>query len=215
MTASRSAVLLESAFAELDQAASRRLMKEIASGGIQQSVFVDYLAAEAAFVRTAARFVGYCIYSETDWDRANAHIGSLMSLVTEQRSFFEAELPETDGLFETVDTALGGFVQGQIENHGYPAAIVSMFAAETLYLRWCSEALATGSDTVAERGTAAQRWLDMHVTEKFRNQVALYAAIVDDIPHSISDAELTIWFIEMLAAENRFHDLPYARTDAR
>ena len=69
---------------------------------------------------------------------------------------------------------------------GRAAALVGMYAAETLYLSWCREAAAVKVD----REPALQDWVDMHVAPPFVSQVAVLACEVDAMPESVTDEEI-------------------------
>lgn len=98
-----------------------------------------------------------------------------------------------------------------IASDGYAGAIVDMFAAETLYLEWCSRAAASRT---LDPEIALDAWIALHITPAFHNQVAALGVFVDRLPvtHAeggASDEQLDALFAAMLAAEDTFHDAIY------
>lgn len=205
--AGRAAALVARCSAELDASASVPLLARMADGTISDPAFGRYLAIEHAFVRTAARLAGYCLWQQPEWSRAERHAEAVADLVGPQSVYFadlratrpvdEAGLPallaRASVLEATVTTAL--------DEGGYAGVVTSLAAAETLYLRWCTRA----TERAVPRPDDVQRWIDLHVTDGFRAQVAFLHQLVDELPSDVTDDRLDGWFVAMLRAEDAFH----------
>lgn len=205
--AGRAAALVARCSAEVDASASVPLLARMADGTITDPAFGRYLAIEHAFVRTAARLAGYCLWQQPEWSRAERHAEAVADLVGPQSVYFadlratrpvdEAGLPallaRASVLEATVTTAL--------DEGGYAAVVTSLAAAETLYLRWCTRA----AERAVPRPDDVQRWIDLHVTDGFRAQVAFLHQLVDELPSDVTDDRLDGWFVAMLRAEDAFH----------
>ena len=205
--AGRAGALVDRCSAELDASASVPLLARMADGTISDPVFGRYLAIEQAFVRTAARLAGYCLWQQPEWSRAERHAEAVVDLVGPQSAYFadlratrpvdEAGLPallaRASVLEATVTTAL--------DEGGYAGVVTSLAAAETLYLRWCTRA----AERSVPRADDVQRWIELHVTEGFRTQVAFLHQLVDELPADVTDDRLDGWFVAMLRAEYAFH----------
>jgi thiaminase/transcriptional activator TenA len=209
--ASRSDALRERNAAVLAVSADRALMQEIATGTVSTETYARYLAVEEDFVRTAVRVAGFCLWAEPVWDRAARHGDVVTALLGEQLDYFAAlreewvaDGAELEAVLERA-SVLRRYVLDAVATGQYAAAVTGMFAAETLYLGWCTQA--SGVDAV--RPAAVQDWLDLHTSAQFQAQVDFLASLVDDLPESITDESLDTWFTGMLYAENAFHDAVY------
>ena len=207
----RAAALVARCDDALRASASVRLLAELSDGSVDAGTFARYLVAEHAFVRTAARLAGYCLWQQPEWSLAVRHADAVADLVGPQEAYFAASLADrpVDGAAATAvldhASVLRTTVVAALADGGYPAVIASLAAAETLYLRWCTEAAALA----VERPAAVQRWIDLHTTPGFRAQVAFLHELLDDLPAPVTDAELDGWFRDMLVAEDAFHASPY------
>ncbi len=202
MTPPRSAALVQRNSRALDSSRAIRFIEEMTSGTISAESFERYVAIEEAFVRTAARVAGYCVWAAPDWAAVIEHAYTLESLLGKQQDFFLSqnlvEFPVTE--------SLSAHVTESIEAFGYPVAIVSMFAAETLYSGWCRAALECRG---VRRDPAVQDWIELHTTVEFTDQVRFLGKLVDRIPFEIPNVLLDAWFESMLDAENHFHNSVY------
>jgi thiaminase/transcriptional activator TenA len=203
----RAAALVARCSAELDASASVPLLARMTDGTLDDPAFGRYLAIEHAFVRTAARLAGYCLWQQPEWSRAERHAEAVVDLVGPQSAYFadlratrpvdEAELPallaRASVLEATVTTAL--------DEGGYAGVVTSLAAAETLYLRWCTRA----AERSVPRPGDVQRWIELHVADGFRAQVAFLHQLVDELPADVTDDRLDGWFVAMLHAEDAFH----------
>lgn len=77
-----------------------------------------------------------------------------------------------------------------------------LFAAETLYLTWCTRALDGGWVPAGP----IRDWVALHAAEPFRAGSPALADQVDQIPPAVPDIALDGWFAGMLDAEIAFHD---------
>jgi thiaminase (transcriptional activator TenA) len=203
---SRSAALVERQQAALAESRAVPFIADSIAGTLSDNGFRRYLVIEEAFVLTAVRILGLVVAESESLDDARDHVVSMSNLVGEQRGYF-AGLREKfpyDGDVDALvaeSSVLSTYALGLAREHGRAAALVGMFAAETLYLTWCREALAGD----VEREPALQDWIVMHTEPAFVAQVEALAREVDTMPDSIDDAALDAWFSGMLKAENEFH----------
>lgn len=203
---SRSAELIARQQRNLDAAQRVPFIVESIDGTLRDDHFRRYLVIEEAFVLTAVRILGLVVAESESLDDATDHVASLSNLVGEQREYFAGlreQFPydgDTDELIES-SSVLSDYALGLARRDGRAAALVAMFAAETLYLSWCRAAL----DTSADREPALQEWIEMHTRPAFVAQVDALAREVD-VMNAVDDARLDEWFAGMLAAENEFHN---------
>ncbi|WP_378578461.1 TenA family protein [Nocardiopsis mangrovi] len=209
--ATRSERLLAATADELDRAAGARLLADLTAGRVDPVAYARYLLIEEGFVHTAARVLGAAVWHAPGWEAAVGHARSLHGLVTEQRDYFaraREEWPVRAGLSaegrRAADT-LSDHVLAGAADHGYPAIVVAMFAAEQLYLTWCSAA----ADRDVARPPMVQDWIELHARSPFTDQVAFLRGEVDALPADLPDATVHAWFTGMLRAEIRFHDAVY------
>lgn len=193
-------------------------MREIADGSVSPEVYGRYLRLEEDFVWTAARVYGSWIAASDSRATIAALAGAVAELTGPQASYFTEVTARWPADPVTLAPGSRGarlteHVLATVEVGGVPAAAVAMFAAETLYRRWCAEAIA---EAAPDRDPDVTAWLAMHTDPAFCAQVDWLAAIVDALPPEVADQELDAWFVGMLAAEDEFHDDAYATTeDAR
>lgn len=205
--AGRSAALVARCSGELDASAAVPLLARMADGTLDDDAFGRYLAIEQAFVRTAARLAGYCLWQQPEWTRAERHAAAVADLVGPQSRYFERLLATrpvdeaTRGDLLRRASVLEGAVTAALDEGGYAGVVTSLAAAETLYLRWCTDA---AGQPVA-RPADVQEWIDLHVTDGFCSQVAFLHQLVDELPGDVTDAQLDRWFVGMLRAEDAFH----------
>lgn len=207
----RSEQLLERNAERLERSCRVRFVTEWSDGSVLPETVARYLMIEEAFVLSAARFAGFLVYSHLDWDGVERHATTLHSLITKQRAYFD-ELRERWPVDEKADDVLASssvlarFVLERIATDGAPGAIVSMFAAESLYIRWCRTAAATPQP----RHEDVQTWIELHLEDTFAAQIRTLAAEVDDLdPIAVPDASLDEWFTGMADAEDAFHASVY------
>ena len=207
VTAGRAAALVDRCAGALDASAQVPLLAAMADGTIADDAFARYLAIEHAFVRTAARLAGYCLWQQPEWSRAERHAEAVVDLVGPQSRYFERLLAtrpvDEAGLPAVLARAsvLEATVTAALDEGGYAGVVTSLAAAETLYLRWCARA----ADRAVPRPDDVQRWIDLHVADGFRAQVAFLHQLVDELPDDVTDAQLDRWFVGMLRAEDAFH----------
>lgn len=203
---SRSAELIARQQRNLVAAQRVPFIVESIDGTLRDDHFRRYLVIEEAFVLTAVRILGLVVAESESLDDATDHVVSLSNLVGEQREYFAGlreQFPydgDTDELIER-SSVLSDYALGLARRDGRAAALVAMFAAETLYLSWCRAALHTSAD----REPALQEWIEMHTRPAFVAQVDALAREVDAM-NAVDDARLDEWFAGMLAAENAFHN---------
>lgn len=205
----RADALLSRNASALVQSAGRPLIRRMAEGTVSAEEYATYLAIEQRFVRTAAGLLGFCIWQESDWDVAVVHARSLAHLVGEQTDYFAARVTPPDSFpagADALDT-----VVADAACSGYPAVVICLCAAETLYSRWCQDAVTAHEG--APPGCAAE-WILLHATTSFAAQAEFLRSLVNRIdPVAFPDAQLDLWFKRMLAAEDTFHDSALSKED--
>lgn len=207
MTSGRSADLVERHAELLDRACGIRFVREATDGTLSAGDLGRYLLVEEAFVLTASRVLGRVVWESTSWSELLPSARSLTNLVTEQRDYFagvRTRWPVTDGAAALSRAgALSTVVLAQVAEGGRPAALTGMLAAETMYARWCTAAVAQPAD----RHPDLQAWLTLHAEPAFLGQVAALQADVDALDTAVvGDADLDRWFAAVLEAEIVFHD---------
>jgi thiaminase/transcriptional activator TenA len=204
---SRSRRLLSAWAPELDRALGMRFVREVGSGTISEAAYANYLLAEEGFVLTAARLHGLAVWDAPSWAAARRNGLAVHALVTEQAEYFRcarAAWPVPARARAELDAPdpLSAFALDAARAGGYPAIMTVLFAAETLYLTWCTRAMDGGSVTAGP----VRDWVALHAAEPFRAGVAALAEQVDRIPPAVPDTALDRWFGGMLDAEVAFHD---------
>lgn len=202
----RSAELTARQHRNLAAAQRVRFITDSIDGTLRDEDFRRYLVIEEAFVLTAVRILGLVVAESTSLDDATDHVTSLSNLVGEQREYFAGlreQFPYDGDVDELVESSsvLSNYALGLARKDGRAAALVAMFAAETLYLSWCRAAM----DKSVDREPALQEWIEMHTRPAFVAQVDALAREVDAMDE-VDDATLDAWFVGMLAAEMEFHD---------
>ncbi|WP_144754402.1 TenA family protein [Curtobacterium pusillum] len=196
----------------LARSAEVRFVREATDGTVDDDAFAAYLAIEERFVRTATRVTGYLTWAAPDWAESAAHARTVGALVGEQLGWFRATRVRwpggADHLADAVarSEVLASHVLRLTTEHGAPAAVTAMFAAETLYAGWCGRAAAQP----VERFTDLEAWIALHTAPPFAAGVRALAAAVDAIPEAIDDDTVIGWFRDTLRAEDAFHDSVYA-----
>lgn len=206
---SRSRRLLDARAAALDRALDMRFVREVRAGTISEAAYANYLLAEEGFVLTAARLHGLAVWHAPSWTAARLGGLAVHALVTEQAEYFRsvrAVWPVPAGPNPDASDPLSAFALASARSGGYPAIMTVLFAAETLYLTWCTRALEAGSVPPGPIGD----WVALHAGRRFRAGVAALAEQVDQIPPTVPDTSLDGWFDGMLDAEIAFHDAVFA-----
>jgi thiaminase (transcriptional activator TenA) len=208
-TAGRAVALVARHADLLDEACGIRFVREAVDGTLADGDFARYLVVEEAFVLTAARVLGRVVWESTGWDDLLPHADSLTNLVTDQRDYFAGlrgrwPVDPASAAAALRDSAvLSEVVLAQADAGGRAAAVAGMFAAETMYARWC----ATAAATPADRSPDLQAWIDLHTDASFLAQVDALGADIDRLdPAAITDEDLDRWFTGVLSAEITFHE---------
>jgi len=205
---SRAADLVARQQSRLTDACTVRFIRDAADGNLTDEAFRRYLVVEEDFVLTAVRVLGLVVAESTSLDNARSHVASLSNLVGEQREYFanlRARYPYSGDAAALLhrSSALSEYALGLAQTDGRPAALVGMFAAESLYLQWCRAAALVPAD----RQAALQEWIDLHTRPQFVQQVEALAREVDAMPETVTDSDLDRWFEGMLIAEIAFHEV--------
>ncbi|WAP53644.1 TenA family protein [Streptomyces sp. S465] len=206
MSRSRSEQLLEAAAPTMDRALRMRFVMEVTAGTIGDADYADYLEIEAAFVETAARLHGLAVWGAPNRTALERNARAVHALTTTQADYFR-EARAAWPVPARPDAARRGEVLSRYaldvaREGGYPAVMTMLFAAESLYLTWCTRAHERG--TVPEGAMSA--WVSLHADQTFRDGVRALAAEVDALPDDLPQERLTRWFTGMLEAEIAFHD---------
>lgn len=206
---SRSADLVTRQRENLAAACDVSFIADSIDGSLSDNDFRRYLVIEEAFVLTAVRILGLVVAESDSLDDALDHVTSMSNLVGEQREYFarlRERFPYDGDANALIDSssALSSYALNLAREHGRAAALVGMFAAETLYLSWCRAAAAVQ----VNREPALQDWIEIHTREAFVAQVDALAREVDAM--TVDDTALDEWFSGMLAAEVEFHDATLA-----
>ncbi|MBO0850849.1 MAG: hypothetical protein J2P20_15410 [Pseudonocardia sp.] len=152
---------------------------------------------------------GLAVWHAPSWTAARLGGLAVHALVTEQAEYFRsarAAWPVPAGPNPGASDPLSTFALANARSGGYPAIMTLLFAAETLYLTWCTRALDGGSVPAGP----IRDWVALHAAEPFRAGVAALAEQVDQIPPAVPDTALDGWFGGMLHAEIAFHDSVFA-----
>jgi len=206
----RSQRLLETCSGALDRALDLRFIREVHTGVIGEREYAGYLRIEEDFVETAARLHGLAVWDAPDRAALEHNAAAVHALTTEQTGYFrEARAawpvqPNLSGAALEQAGRLSGFALQAAREGGYAAVMTILFAAETLYLTWCTRAHNEGSPPP---GPIAD-WVALHARDPFRAGVEALAAQVDRLEPP--DLTLTAWFTGMLQAEMVFHDALYS-----
>lgn len=193
----------------MHRAMAMRFVQDVHDGTIGAQEFADYLTIEASFVSTATRLHGYAVWDAPDQEAMDRNAQAAYALVTEQADYFRNAvtawpMPATDGAAERAEV-LSDFAVTAARDGGYAAITTIMFAAESLYLSWCTSAHLGGRPPT---GPIAD-WVALHATEAFAAGVDALARQVDALPETDTDEQLERWFEGMLEAEIAFHDAVY------
>ena len=206
----RSQRLLEACSGTMERALSMRFVQDVARGSIGDQEYADYLEIEASFVATAARLHGLAVWDAPDWTAMERNTRAAHALITEQADYFRSAraawpVPARGGAAQRA-AILSQFAVDAAREGGYPAVMTVMFAAESLYLAWCTRAHEGGG---VPSGPIAD-WVALHADASFRDGVQALAQEVDAVPADVTDERLRRWFGGMLEAEIAFHDAVYA-----
>lgn len=219
--ASRSKRLVDQCRGHLERSKTVRFVSEASAGDLSERHFARYLAIEEAFVQTVVRVNAYCLYREPDWATVEEHAASIAALLGEQLGYFGRMRSGYGDSAENIERAvrasgcLSRYVLELVDSQGYAGAIVSMFAAETLYSEWCAKSAGERHLDILD---GADEWITLHATPAFALQAEKLAALVDRLPeetnHSsrgagASDEQMVSWFIGMLESEDAFHGSIY------
>ncbi|MEU5878715.1 TenA family protein [Spirillospora sp. NPDC047279] len=204
-TLTRSRRLLDACAPVMDRALGMRFVEEVRTGTISDQAYADYLEIEAAFVATAARLHGLAVWDAPDWTAMERNAAAVHALTTEQADYFRTTRAAwacrpRPGI---AAPALSEYALAAAREGGYPAVMTVLFAAESLYLTWCTRAHEEGN---VPPGPIAD-WVAMHAGRPFQDGVNALAAEVDALP--TPDDRLATWFTGMLEAEMTFHAALY------
>jgi thiaminase/transcriptional activator TenA len=207
----RSERIREAAGERLAESARVRFVVEASDGSLAADAFAAYLAIEEDFVHTAARIAGFALWAQEDATIGELHARTVSDLVGPQRDYFRSVRGRHPGTPQNTTRALASaelsaHVLGVTRDHGYPAAMISMLAAETLYRDWCAAAEPPAGSDLAT-------WIGLHTDAVFLDQVTALERIVDGLPGTVPDADAIRWFTAMLDAEDAFHDSVYQENE--
>ena len=193
-----------------------RFFREVAADAIADRVFARYLRIEYGFVDTAARALGYAVAKAPSFqERRRLGLG-LYGLVTDQEQVFvdafermgapgneRTGLAPRGSLFRCT-RSFSKSPNRRATRRSSPA----LWAAEWMYLTWCSAA----NKTPSSRGYIGD-WVALHAGGEFAKHVAWVRSEIDTRGPTLIEARqarLGALFEEALQAEIAFHDAPYA-----
>lgn len=208
---SRSSELVTRSAEALEEALDARFIREVSTDRISEQAYANYLEIEEAFVEHACRLHGLAAWHAPSWEAVTRHGRALHALTTEQSDYFaaaRASWPVSSNMDErsrVQAAALAHFTHQAAAAGGYPAIVTVMFAAEYLYLTWCTRAHADG---FVSAGPVAD-WVALHARAPFTEGVKALASEVDELPAEAPDDQLHTWFEGILRAEIVFHDAVY------
>lgn len=212
----RAAALLGRQAAALDAACAIAFVQQVTEGTLSDADLGRYLLVEEAFVLTASRVLGRVVWESPTWAELLPHARSLTNLVTDQRDYFSglrgrfpvdaAEAPRVLAR----SAVLSDTVLAQVAEGGRAAAVVGMYAAETMYARWCTAAAALD----VPRQPDLQAWVQLHAEPPFLDQVDALGADVDALGPEVPDGRLDRWYAAVLSAEIEFHAAALVGGDA-
>jgi thiaminase/transcriptional activator TenA len=212
---SRSRWLLDTCGVAMERALRMRFIQEVTAGTIGDTDYADYLEIEAAFVETATRLHGLAVWDAPGRAAMERNARAVYALITEQADYFRKArsvwpVAARPGAARRADV-LSEFALAAAREGRYPAVMTVLFAAESLYLTWCTRAQDRGD---VPAGVIAD-WVSLHANAAFRTGVEALAAEVDALPGDIPDERIADWFTGMLDAEIAFHDAVFAEPTKR
>ncbi len=159
---SRSERLLKAAAPVMERALRMRFVTEVTAGTISDADYADYLEIEAAFVETATRLHGLAVWSAPNRTALERNAHAVHALTTTQADYFrEARaawpVPARPGAARRAEV-LSRYALDVAREGGYPAVMTMLFAAESLYLTWCTRAHEHG----AVPDGAMSAWVALH-----------------------------------------------------
>jgi thiaminase/transcriptional activator TenA len=197
----------------MDRMLAHRFVEDVCADRLPREAFDRYLVCEGAFVETAIGIFAFATARAPDLAARRALIEVQAALAGPQMRYFEdvaarrgldlaAPLPPGAARFRDAMASLAARAP-------FLDIVAAMFAAEWMYLGWCTRAAATPS---ADPNLA--EWVALHAAPGFRAQAewlgdALDAAAEEeDLPRfGKIVANVTEW-------EIAFHDAPYADAPA-
>jgi thiaminase/transcriptional activator TenA len=203
----RAAALVRRQAAALEAACAIPFVRQVTDGSLDDDALARYLLVEESFVLTASRVLGRVVWESPTWEALLPHARSLTNLVTVQREYFAGlrgrfpvDAAEAPGVLARA-AVLTDVVLAQVAEGGRPAAVVGMYAAETMYARWCTAAAAV----TAPRQPDLEAWVQLHAEPAFLAQVDALGEDVDRIGPEVPDVDLDRWCSAVLEAEAAFH----------
>lgn len=197
--------------AVLQQMLEHRFVTDIRSDRLPQEVFHRYLAYEGAFVETAISIFSYACARAPDIATQRTLIGILDALANTQVPYFEEAFSRLK-IAPLIDapTDVAAFDSGMLviaRQSSFIDIVTTMFAAEWMYLTWCSAATQC---TITDPDL--KTWVDLHATTEFSDQAHWLKAVIDR-HGDISDTDrLAAIFERVMRLEIAFHSAAYEPT---
>lgn len=201
--------LIDSNKLEWEKMMSHKFVKEIGSGKLKNSFFIQYLNIEHSFVVDAIDHLTMAMFLTKNIDSKKYIHKILNGLLNNQNSFFikakknlneKHLLPEKANIFRKFMTSCS--------KKGYEEIIVSFLAAESIYNNWCFNEL---SKTKNNNKTYS-KWMGIHTSKSFFNQVKFFSEEAKrlNLNKDPSDKQKII-FRDTLKYELIFHDSIYIK----
>lgn len=197
----------------LQRACTAQFMSDVGSGKLGASTFRTYLAIERHFVVESARLLSAAALRSPNEETLIRHVYAAHGLVHGQLQYFSEAFrrlgdpgPIPAAGLNTAGV-LAGLAREVVASGDYWRLMVFSYATEHMYLTWC-EATLPAVDLTTEIG----RWVAMHTTTAFRERVGYLAREVDRAtPDDVVDKANHL-YRDVIEAEIRFHQAPYAGT---
>jgi thiaminase/transcriptional activator TenA len=198
-----------------DRMIGHRFCRDMGDDSIPDPVLVRYLRYEHLFVRTAVNVFAYALAKSPSPSDQEYLVGVLRGLTEDQDRYFRDTFqgmgvsgdPIASEALPDLARPLGDGVLKIAREGAYVEILSAMLAAEWMYLTWCGTAASSGRATGPRKA-----WIDLHVDEPFRHQVAWMKDRVDALgPAADRQSRLRCaeGFGRMLDWEIAFHDAAY------
>ena len=201
--------LIDSNKLEWEKMMSHKFVKEIGSGKLKKSFFIQYLNIEHIFVVDAINHLTMAMFLTKNIDSKKIIHKILNGLLNDQNSFFVKAkkifnknnyIPRKANIFREY--------MKNCSQKGYEEIIVSFLAAESIYNNWCFNELSKNKNN----DNTYSEWMEIHSSKSFFNQVKFFSEEAKrlNVNKDPSDKQKNI-FRDTLKYEIIFHDSIYTK----
>ncbi|WP_421723774.1 TenA family protein [Bauldia sp.] len=196
-----------------DAMQQHRFVADVLADRLPPGVFKRYLVYEGAFVETAMAIFALALAKAPGLPQRLWLAGVVDALAREQIPYFEERFASLDvrpGSYQPFPDAVVAFRDGMLafaEDGAYDDIVVSMLAAEWMYVTWCAR---PASGTISDPDLRA--WVALHTEPAFAAQVEWLRAEADTTGRRASAEgrdRLIGVFRKTLELEIAFHSAPY------